>query len=452
MQLMTPPLAGPPRPPLAVLRGVNVDPLNMQTGAQPDPNWLMAQHFNAVRLVSRHDPRVETYAEACVNAGLFVLAAITAESQGNLIDNAHLYQLRNEIDIASPSSEGVIDPATYAQEVALYCGTYPDRQFLLGSLAAGDPQAGYLTSVLGELKTVLGGADLPNLVGISLHPYAKTLSPARDLVNAHTAAARAAWGRPLPAHVTEWNRPVSEIPGFDWWLRNGLNGGFGYWFCADDDMVGGFGLTTVGRPKPELAAFRAFNANPPAPPAPPVAAYEPSLVTSDYLSPWDNGAYPAPPQGFLLHGSRSGAAGNTTLEEFWGTAHFTRARQDGLAYTATVGDDMVSWGLPVAHWGWHARLASTHLLGCEFAQPIEGVPIGDGQVRAFCWVVRQARTVWPQIPLRFLTHAEVDGDRTPGIPYGKFDGKSDCAPYQDPMADELRQRIVAELTRQGVNS
>jgi hypothetical protein len=178
----------------------------------------------------------------------------------------------------------------------------------------------------------------------------------------------------------------------------------------------------------------------------------PSLVTSDFMSPWDNGQYPAPPKGFLLHGSRSGVVANSTLEEFWGTAHFTKSRQDGLAYTATIGTDMVSWGLPMAHWGWHARLASSQLVGCEFAQPVTGVPIDDGQMRAFCWLVRQARAVWPQIPLRFVTHAEVDANRTPDIPYGPVDGKTDCAPFKDPMADQLRQRILVELRQQGVTA
>jgi hypothetical protein len=434
-------MAGPTVPKATVLRGVNVDPTNQAPGAHPDPRLLVGRHFNAVRLVCKPGGDAERYAEAAVKAGMYVLGIITAESQGQLLYNCHAYELRNEIDIASASSEGIMDPAVYAGELQMFTGQYPDLKFILGSLAGGDYQGDYFRRLLAAIGTLP-----PNVIGWSIHPYAKQLSEVRPLIDAHETIARGLLGQDLPCYVTEWNRPVNQIPGFDWYLRTSTAGGF--WFCADDAMVPGFGLMHGGRAKPELAAFAAFNPNPtPKPPVPGPAAYTPT-VTWDWMSPWDNGAYPATPRGFIVHGSRSGVAHLSTDEEFWGTAHFTKNRQDGLSYQATIGDDIVSMGLPDGHWGWHARGCSSLYVGYELAQPVEAADISDAQVRALVYRMRADRRVWPDIPLMLKTHAEVDGTAEYG---GYHDGKSDVMSRGSARWDALRGRILAECARQGLS-
>src|SRR5216683_5791400 len=105
-----------------ILRGLNCDPQNGLPGTAPPPAWLKARNFNAVRIVGRPDegPQDEDYAKLCKDSGIFVYDQITSASHGKLLANADLYGLRNEIDVASPSSEGVIAPADYASEVLTY--------------------------------------------------------------------------------------------------------------------------------------------------------------------------------------------------------------------------------------------------------------------------------------------------------------------------------------------
>lgn len=164
-------------------------------------------------------------------------------------------------------------------------------------------------------------------------------------------------------------------------------------------------------------------------------------------SPYPQGRYPHTPLGVLLHGSRSGVAGNPTATEFLGTATYATVEPNGLAWTATIGDDALALHLPLNQWGWHARACSPLYVGAEFAQATVNDPISDAQVRAFCWLFQQLRGVYPDLPRHFPTHAEVDGTTAYG---GTYDGKTDCYPRGDPRADELRARIAARLDALGV--
>lgn len=151
----------------------------------------------------------------------------------------------------------------------------------------------------------------------------------------------------------------------------------------------------------------------------------------------------------ILHGSRSGIAGRPTLLEFSGTAQYAMVEPNGLAWTATIGDDALAIHLPPDVWGWHARGCSPRYVGAEFAQATVGDPISDGQVRAFCYLFASIlRPVFPTLPLSFPTHAEVDGTAAYG---GVLDGKSDVFPRSDPRADELRRRILARLAALGIH-
>jgi hypothetical protein len=98
-------------------------------------------------------------------------------------------------------------------------------------------------------------------------------------------------------------------------------------------------------------------------------------------------------------------------------------------------------------WGYNARGASQYFFAAELAQPIEAHDITDGQVRAFCWMVEQARKVYPLVPLYFPTHSELDGTPVYG-PY--HDGKTDVFSKGSPRIDELRTRIAQRLEEIGI--
>jgi hypothetical protein len=158
------------------------------------------------------------------------------------------------------------------------------------------------------------------------------------------------------------------------------------------------------------------------------------------------GSFTTTPKGVILHGSRSGSATNTTQQEYTGTVNYVRGGADGLGWHATIGDDAICIHLPPDKWGYSAFAASQVYLAVEFAQPLESRLISDGQVRAFGWWFLQTRTRWPQLPLHFPTHAEVEHS---GEIQHAPSGKTDVFSYGSIWADELRARIVAEIVRQG---
>lgn len=148
----------------------------------------------------------------------------------------------------------------------------------------------------------------------------------------------------------------------------------------------------------------------------------------------------------ILHGSRSGAL-NSTHQEFFGTANYAHNEPGGLGWNATIGTDEIALHMSYRQWGWNARGASQHYLGVEFAQSHVYNAIDDGQVRAFCWFFQDVRKVWPDLPARFPTHAELDGT----IEYGGYhDGKTDVFPKGSQDTVELRKRILDRLALLGV--
>lgn len=158
------------------------------------------------------------------------------------------------------------------------------------------------------------------------------------------------------------------------------------------------------------------------------------------------GLFSVPPRGVILHGTRSGQAGWTTDQEYEATVNYVRNGAAGLGWNVTCGPNRLAIHMSPRSWGWSARAASQVYLAVEFAQPTVNHAITDGQVFAFCWWWLEARAVWPALPLKFPTHAEVErwGET------GANDGKSDVFPWMDPRASELRERIVARLASLGV--
>jgi N-acetylmuramoyl-L-alanine amidase len=153
------------------------------------------------------------------------------------------------------------------------------------------------------------------------------------------------------------------------------------------------------------------------------------------------GAFRFTPLGIILHGSRSGLAGNSTAAEYAGTARYAVNEPGGLGWHCTIGDDRIAVHMSYTAWGWHARGCSSLYLGVEFAQPVEAAAISDGQVRAFCWFFQQAQKQWPTLPMNFPTHAELDGSAA----YGVYDGKTDTFSRGSSRTTDLRQRIMATL-------
>jgi hypothetical protein len=143
----------------------------------------------------------------------------------------------------------------------------------------------------------------------------------------------------------------------------------------------------------------------------------------------------------ILHSSRSGRASNSTHDEFEGTAAWNGNNPDGLSWNATIGEDEIAIHHDADEWGHNARGCSDNYLAVEFAQPVESRDISDAQVDVFCWYFMETRKRWPELPLRFPTHAELDGTAE----YGRFDGKSDVFSKGSPRADELRTRILERL-------
>lgn len=92
------------------------------------------------------------------------------------------------------------------------------------------------------------------------------------------------------------------------------------------------------------------------------------------------------------------------------------------------------------------------MIGLEFAQPNLGDPISDGQIRAACWAIQQARAAtlarWGQaVPLTFYTHAEVEAFGWTGY----VDGKTDVTAFTDARGTlEIKSRVRTRLRQIGL--
>lgn len=166
-------------------------------------------------------------------------------------------------------------------------------------------------------------------------------------------------------------------------------------------------------------------------------------VFEDFRDPAPAGRFSRTPKGIILHGSRSGRAGNPLDQEYLGTARWAQTNPNDLGWNATIGDGKVAVHLTPQEWGWNARAASQHYLAVEIAQPTAADRVTDGQVVALVdWIKRHVLPAWPALPMHFPTHAEVEASGETG----QRDGKTDAFPAGDVRADELRGRIMAMMT------
>jgi hypothetical protein len=168
-------------------------------------------------------------------------------------------------------------------------------------------------------------------------------------------------------------------------------------------------------------------------------------------NPIDGNPFLRTPKGCLMHGSHSGKP-LSRHAEFIATANY--AVITPYAFHRTIGEDEVGRHLTWRQKGHHGRACSQTYLGFEFAQTGYGgvnEDITDAQVRAFCCEFMDARETWPDLPLHFPTHAEVDGTAE----YGFYnDGKWDVFyKHEIDRANDLRARILARLASEyGVTS
>lgn len=179
-------------------------------------------------------------------------------------------------------------------------------------------------------------------------------------------------------------------------------------------------------------------------PEPSEVPVQPSqIIYEDFRDPEPAGTFAAQPKGVILHGSRSGNAGNPKDKEYLGTARYEQSNTAGLGWHATIGEGKVAVHLTPQEWGWHALQASKVYIGVEFAQATVDEPITDPQVAAFAdWFKTRILTAWPGLPLHFPSHAEADKE------FGVSQGKTDAFPLGDPRMDDLRARIMAALGKE----
>lgn len=169
-----------------------------------------------------------------------------------------------------------------------------------------------------------------------------------------------------------------------------------------------------------------------------------AVVYQDFRDPEPAGRFASTPKGIILHGSRSGRAGNPKAAEYLGTARYEVSNPDGLGWHATIGEGVVAVHLTPQEWGWNARAASDKYLAVEIAQATVDEPVTDGQVVALAdYIKTRVLPAWPKLPMYFPTHAEVERSGETG----KLDGKSDVFPDKT-RSDELRGRLMARLGTQ----
>lgn len=182
-------------------------------------------------------------------------------------------------------------------------------------------------------------------------------------------------------------------------------------------------------------------------PEPTEAPVQPSaIVYEDFRDPEPAGTFKAQPKGVILHGSRSGVAGNPKASEYLGTARYEQSNSAGLGWHATIGEGRVAVHLTPREWGWNARSASDKYIAVEIAQATVDDPITDAQCVALAdYLKTRIFPVWGDLGFHFPTHAELEAWGETGAK----DGKSDIYPLGDSRVDGVRNRLYKLLGAPG---
>ena len=240
--------------------------------ARPEPRDLAFTGLDGARLVARHDRRFYRYADELHDSGFEVAAALARESFNTsnydsaavrrevvqyaraLGESVDYWIIGNEMDAGllpkeSPSS-WKMTPTEYARFfdrcVDGILSVDPAALIVLGGLVSGQPAA------LGEYLAALGSTR-QWVHGYDVHPYAKRLVAAAELLEAYQLQAPN-----LNAYVFEWNRPSDEIEGFKKMLGSRLVdvAGWAWAMWSDAQAPEPMGLVDVnGWPKEEARAM-----------------------------------------------------------------------------------------------------------------------------------------------------------------------------------------------------
>lgn len=207
---------------------VNVDPMNPDANGAPFIDELKKYNIHGVRLVLRNDPAIISYIKLAQYHGLAVLGIETEASYGDLLTETpcEIYQLGNEPDLNNVSA------ADYVKWWDLYYGTW----FAQGKPLEGKPAigAGLASGNVQYWREVQAAGGLKGAAGMSVHPYGKNAAQAKALITSYQKITPS-----LPIWITEWNRPLAELPAYASMLRQTTVGNaFFCWHDYQDWAIG----------------------------------------------------------------------------------------------------------------------------------------------------------------------------------------------------------------------
>ncbi len=225
--------------------GINLD--GRHFAGSPSHSKLVGCKFTGARLLSSSDNWLYTQNVLKGSAPrIEVMAIVTDESHGYILPQADILQIGNEADLSEPAPDHM-SVSEYVRLWERYTNTYRylGKQFYTCGFASGDP------TYFAEFMWYVNSWGLCEPDAVAVHPYLKTDSEARDLLDAY-------WNVTgyIPVVVTEWYTDPGQ--GQIWAMQNMLDGDGGdgqgprasvwnSWFCWSDGMVDKFGLVTANQ-------------------------------------------------------------------------------------------------------------------------------------------------------------------------------------------------------------
>jgi len=356
---------------------------------------------------------------------------------GRLVD---AWQIGNEPDGTGDSSWS-LPPSKFDALLWAFRVQMPMAYLVAGGLSSGDPN--YLLKV-----------NTQRVNAIAVHPYGQRVygfpSPTwgfgevGDLINSYRRFGKPVW-------VTEYGGQTVDYPGgvfavedqraqyhSEMALRlHELDVQVACVYCWADSMVPGFGLVedSPANARATYAAFYNAAQQVAQVPSAPAVSYVPGVIA---------GWFASPPQGVIIHSTRSGT-NNNERQEFDTTVNYVKAGASGLGWHATIGPNIIAGHMPANQWGWNARQHSSAYLAVELAQAKLGQPISDAIIDATAyWIRHYAATTYPDLLHKIAANPQAALPMHSELQAGIADGKTDAAP-RGAEAEAMRQRILARL-------
>jgi hypothetical protein len=126
--------------------------------------------------------------------------------------------------------------------------------------------------------------------------------------------------------------------------------------------------------------------------------------------------------GAVLHGTRSGKAGNPPDAEYEGTINYCSNIANGASYNAVIHKDGTLCEL--VHPGnaaWHAAEMNSTWMGVAFCQAVDGEVISDAQYKSAAWYLRTYLKGMFGVPLTVGGTLFQHKETAQGKSYGKSD-------------------------------